>query len=118
VLFNLLSNAAKFTKEGFITLNAWREQNLVFVSVEDSGIGIAQENLALIFEDYQQVAGKGQGEIQFELRRHAGTGLGMPISKALVELHGGRIWVESELGRGSIFTFTLPITRYETKNGH
>lgn len=118
VLFNLLSNAAKFTKEGFILLNAWREQNLVFVSVEDSGIGIAQEDLALIFEDYQQVAGKGQGEIQFELRRHAGTGLGMPISKALVELHGGRIWVESELRRGSIFTFTLPLVRAEAKNGH
>jgi signal transduction histidine kinase len=118
VLFNLLSNAAKFTKTGFIFLNAWREQNIIFISVEDTGIGIAEENLALIFEDYQQVAGRGQGEMQFELRRHAGTGLGMPISKALVELHGGRIWVESELGKGSIFTFSLPLARQEAKNGY
>jgi signal transduction histidine kinase len=118
VLLNLLSNAAKFTKEGFILLNAWREQNVVFISVEDTGIGIAQENLSLIFEDYQQVSSKGSGEMQFELRRHAGTGLGMPISRALVELHGGHIWVESELGKGSIFTFTLPLLRHEAKNGH
>lgn len=118
ILLNLLSNAAKFTKEGSIFLKAWREQNIIFISVEDTGIGIAQENLLLVFEDYQQVSSKGQGEMQFELRRHAGTGLGMPISKALVELHGGHIWVESELGKGSIFTFTLPLVRHEAKNGH
>jgi signal transduction histidine kinase len=107
VLLNLLSNAIKFTPEGDIYVKAWEHRNFVHVSVEDTGIGIAEENLALIFEDYQQVlAADG---VEFKRRRHLGTGLGMPISKALVELHGGQIWVESEQGKGSTFTFTLPL---------
>jgi signal transduction histidine kinase len=109
VLLNLLSNAVKFTKEGWILVKAWRERNLVLVTVADSGIGIAPADQRLIFEDYQQVSANRPQDLMFERRRHLGTGLGMPITKALVELHGGQIWVESDLGRGSAFTFSLPI---------
>lgn len=109
ILLNLLSNAVKFTQEGFIRVKARSEGDIVLVSVEDTGIGMAQENLPLVFEDYQQVLMNHQPDVIFERRRHLGTGLGLSITKALVELHGGRIWVESELERGTIFTFTLPI---------
>jgi signal transduction histidine kinase len=109
VLLNLLSNAVKFTKTGWILIKARRERNLILVTVADSGIGIAPTDLRLIFEDYQQVSAGQHRELKLERRRHLGTGLGMPITKALVELHGGQIWVESEPGQGSAFTFTLPI---------
>jgi signal transduction histidine kinase len=113
VLLNILSNAIKFTPEGNIYIKIWENNGFVHVSVEDTGIGIAKENLALVFEDYQQVL--AADKVQFKRRRHLGTGLGMPVSKALVELHGGQIWVESEQGKGSIFTFTLPLL---AKNGN
>ena len=109
ILLNLLSNAIKFTPEGFIWVRAKFEGDMVLVSVEDTGIGMAQESLPLVFEDYQQLSMKHQ-DIVFERRRHSGTGLGLSITRALVELHGGRIWVESELKRGTIFTFSLPIS--------
>lgn len=109
ILLNLLSNAAKFTRQGSITLKIWPKRGWVFFSVIDTGIGIANENLSLIFEDFQQVSSKQPKETQIERRRHLGTGLGMPITKALVELHAGRIWVESELGVGSRFNFAIPI---------
>ncbi|MCB0164198.1 MAG: hypothetical protein KDI79_08240 [Anaerolineae bacterium] len=109
ILLNLLSNAAKFTRQGSITLKIWQKRGWVFFSVVDTGIGIANENLSLIFEDFQQVSTKQPKEAQIERRRHLGTGLGMPITKALVELHAGRIWVESELGVGSRFNFAIPI---------
>ncbi len=118
VLLNLLSNAVKFTTEGFIWVRAWEKQGTVFIGVEDTGIGIAPENLSLIFEDYQQVSPNQHQDLRIKQRRHAGTGLGMPITKALVELHGGHIWVESEQGKGSIFTFTLPPLKQDTNNGH
>jgi signal transduction histidine kinase len=118
VLLNLLSNAAKFTKEGSILVKAWRERNLVLVSVKDTGIGIAPEDQRLIFEDYQQVSAGRHHDFAFERRRHAGTGLGMSITKALIELHRGQIWVESELGKGATFTFTLPVNLNSHKNGN
>ena len=114
ILINLLSNAAKFTREGSITLKIWQKRGWIFFAVIDTGIGIAQENLLLIFEDFQQVSTKQLEELQLERRRHLGTGLGMPITKALVELHGGRIWVESELNKGSRFNFALPIKKINT----
>jgi signal transduction histidine kinase len=101
VVFNLLSNAVKFTPAGgFVDVRATQVNGTVSVSVADTGPGIAAEDLRRIFDEFQQTkAGLEQGE---------GTGLGLALSKRLIELHGGRIWVDSELGRGSTFVFTLP----------
>jgi GAF domain-containing protein/anti-sigma regulatory factor (Ser/Thr protein kinase) len=101
VLLNLLSNAVKFTPEGGrITVRAGQRDGRVEISVTDTGIGITPEDQAAIFEEFRQV---GSDE-----RKREGTGLGLTLAKKFVELHGGRIWVESEPGRGSSFTFTLP----------
>lgn len=103
VLLNLLGNAAKYTDQGSITLRVVQNgRNMVQVSVIDTGIGIHPEDFERIFEEFQQT------EEAFALRK-VGTGLGLPISKRFVELHGGKLWVESELGRGSAFHFTLPV---------
>jgi GAF domain-containing protein/anti-sigma regulatory factor (Ser/Thr protein kinase) len=103
VLLNLLSNAVKFTPEGGqISLQAGPEDGWVEISVTDTGVGIAPEDQAAIFEEFRQVG-------HDESRKQEGTGLGLTLAKKFVELHGGRIWVESEPGRGSTFTFTLPI---------
>ena len=101
VIFNLLSNAVKFTPAGgAVDVRAARVNGEVRVSVADSGPGIAAEDHERIFEEFRQTeAGIDQGE---------GTGLGLALSKRLVELHGGRIWVDSELGRGATLVFTLP----------
>ena len=101
ILFNLLSNAVKFTPAGGrIDVSAARVDGEIQVAVADTGAGIAPEDLGRIFEEFQQTdAGAQQQE---------GTGLGLALSKRLVELHGGRIWVESEVGVGSTFVFTLP----------
>jgi signal transduction histidine kinase len=103
VLLNLLSNAVKFTPEGgTVGLKAARrDEGAVEISVTDTGIGIAAEDQAAIFEEFRQV---GSDE-----RKREGTGLGLALAKKFVELHGGRLWVESEPGRGSTFTFTLPV---------
>jgi signal transduction histidine kinase len=101
VLLNLLSNAVKFTPEGGrVTLTASAAADVVAVAVADTGVGIAPDDQAAIFEAFQQVGG---GE-----RRREGTGLGLTLAKKFVELHGGRIAVTSEVGKGSTFTFTLP----------
>jgi signal transduction histidine kinase len=101
VIFNLLSNAVKFTPAGgAVDVHAARVNGEVRISVADTGPGIAPGDQERIFEEFQQtVAGLEQRE---------GTGLGLSLSKRLVELHGGRIWLESELGKGSTFVFTLP----------
>ena len=101
VIFNLLSNAVKFTPAGgTVEIAAAQRDGEVRVSVTDTGPGIALEDQERIFEEFQQAAaGKEQRE---------GTGLGLALSKRLVELHGGRIWVDSDLGNGSTFVFTLP----------
>ncbi|MCL4303380.1 MAG: HAMP domain-containing histidine kinase [Anaerolineae bacterium] len=102
VLLNLLGNAAKYTDQGSITLRAVQNgSSMVKVSVIDTGIGIRPEDFGRIFEEFQQT------EEAFALRK-VGTGLGLPISKKFVELHGGKLWVESELGHGAAFHFTLP----------
>ncbi|MGB9776395.1 MAG: GAF domain-containing protein [Anaerolineae bacterium] len=102
ILLNLVSNAAKFTDRGFIRVEAKVEGDHVVISVSDSGIGIPPEKLPRIFEAFTQVDASPS-------RKYGGTGLGLTISKSFIELHGGKIWVESELGKGSTFTFTLPI---------
>ena len=101
VVFNLLSNAVKFTPAGGnVEVRSAQVDGEVRVSVADTGPGIPEEDHRRIFEEFQQTeVGIEQGE---------GTGLGLALSKRLIELHGGRIWVESSLGQGSTFTFTLP----------
>lgn len=102
VLANLLSNAMKFTREGGrVEVRAEREGTHVRVSVSDTGSGIPEEQLESIFERFRQVN-------RFDRRGH---GLGLHISRCLIEAHGGRIWAESSLGNGSTFHFTLPCTR-------
>jgi signal transduction histidine kinase len=101
VVFNLVSNAVKFTPaEGRIDISARSEDGRVEIAVADTGPGIASEDRETIFEEFEQTAAGRQAE---------GTGLGLPLSRKLVELHGGRLWVESEIGRGSTFRFTLPL---------
>jgi signal transduction histidine kinase len=101
VIFNLLSNAVKFTPAGgAVDVSAAQMNGEVRVAVADTGPGLATEDHERIFEEFQQT------ELGVEQRE--GTGLGLALSKRLVELHGGRIWVESEVGSGSTFVFTLP----------
>jgi signal transduction histidine kinase len=100
VVFNLLSNAVKFTLDGGnVSVTVRQLEDEVQVSVSDDGIGIAAEDQARIFEEFQQAGGA---------RTEQGTGLGLALARRFVELHGGRLWVESDLGRGSRFTFALP----------
>jgi signal transduction histidine kinase len=108
ILFNLLSNALKFTPAGGrVTLSAARVDDAVQISVRDTGIGIRSEDQDRIFEEFQQ-AGPGKAV--------EGTGLGLALAKRFVEMHGGRIWVESVVGAGSDFRFTLPLHR-PSENG-
>jgi signal transduction histidine kinase len=101
VIFNLLSNAVKFTPAGgTVDVSSAQVNGEVRISVADTGPGIAPEDRVRIFEEFQQTqAGVEQPE---------GTGLGLALAKRYVELHGGRIWVDGELGNGSTFVFTLP----------
>ena len=104
VVFNLLSNAVKFTPPGGrVDVSARMVDGMVLVSVADTGFGIAPEDRELIFEEFQQARATDGG------RGHEGTGLGLPLSRRFIELHGGRLWVESEPGIGSTFSFTLPM---------
>ena len=103
ILLNLLSNAVKFTPEGGrIGINARQVNGSVEISVSDTGIGIAPEDQPKIFEEFRQVGADYSHKVE-------GTGLGLTLAKKFVELHGGRIWVESEPGKGSTFTFALPL---------
>ena len=103
ILLNLLSNAVKFTAEGGrIDVDAALTNGAVEISVSDTGIGIAPENQETIFEEFRQVG------TDYSKKRE-GTGLGLTLTRRFVELHGGKIWVGSEVGKGSTFTFTLPL---------
>lgn len=104
ILLNLLSNAAKFTEEGEIKISAWRENGSLKLAVSDTGIGIERETLSYIFEEFRQAD-------MSRARRYGGTGLGLAIAKKFVNLLGGDIAVESEVGKGSKFTVTLPLDR-------
>ena len=102
ILFHLLSNAIEFTPEaGRVTLRIWRENHQVAFQVEDTGIGIAETQIPLLFEKFKQIEDVRQ-------RIHGGAGLGLALTKKLVELHGGTIEVESALASGSVFTVYLP----------
>jgi PAS domain S-box-containing protein len=102
VVINLLSNAAKFTDQGSIQVRAQASNGSVAIAVADTGIGIPEDKLGLIFEEFEQVDASST-------RTHAGTGLGLAIARRLARLMGGDIGVESALGKGSTFTLTLPL---------
>jgi two-component system, NtrC family, sensor kinase len=103
ILVNLLSNAVKFTPAGGqIKVDAGLADNAVIVSVTDTGIGIAREDQEAIFEEFRQASGN-------YAQKREGTGLGLTLTRRFVAMHGGKIWVESEIGKGSKFTFTLPV---------
>lgn len=101
ILNNLVGNAVKFTESGYVEITASLSDELITVKVKDTGIGIPENKWEVIFQEFQQADGS-------IAREYAGTGLGLSISKHLVELHGGKIWVESTPGTGSVFYFTLP----------
>ncbi|MGB9716445.1 MAG: ATP-binding protein [Thermodesulfovibrionales bacterium] len=111
ILTNLIGNALKFTPEGgFISVSARPfNEKMVAVSVKDTGIGIPEDQLDKVFEKFHQVEGSLTRTVQ-------GTGLGLAITKGLVEAGHGKIWVESKLGKGSTFTFTLPISEGEKRD--
>ncbi|MCD9024869.1 ATP-binding protein [Cohnella silvisoli] len=102
ILYNLVGNALKFTESGKVEITAYQVEGSLYVSVSDTGIGIAPDKLSAIFEPFEQ--GEGSAEREYE-----GAGLGLAITKKLVDLHGGAMSVRSVQGEGSVFTFTLPI---------
>ena len=105
VVLNLLSNAVKFTPDGgSISVRATLDTDCVEVAVRDTGIGIAPEDQAAVFEEFTQVG-------RDYTKKAEGTGLGLALTKRIVELHGGRIWLESAPDEGSTFAFTLPLTQ-------
>ncbi|MBI4611439.1 MAG: histidine kinase, partial [Candidatus Rokubacteria bacterium] len=102
VLLNLVGNAIKFTEAGEVRVQATLADGAFLVAVADTGPGIAPADQAKIFEEFQQADSSST-------RRKGGTGLGLSIARRIIELHGGRIWVESTPGQGSTFRFTLPV---------
>lgn len=104
VLNNFVSNAIKFTKQGGITIHVTdrSKEGHVLISIMDTGKGIAEENLSKLFQKFYQIESAEENE-------EGGTGLGLAICKEIILKHGGEIWVESQLGKGSIFYFTLPV---------
>ena len=105
VVSNLVSNAFNFTpKEGTIRVSAWQRDQQIVVSVADTGPGIPQEDLSKIFDRFWRAPGTKQ----------KGSGLGLSIAKGIVEAHGGTIWAESQLGKGSSFFFTLPLAELDS----
>jgi signal transduction histidine kinase/CheY-like chemotaxis protein len=101
VILNLLSNAGRFTDKGGVRLKTWEEGNKVIVCIVDTGPGIASEDQERIFEPFQQLENGVN-------RKYGGSGLGLSISKQFVEMHGGKMWLESQLGAGASFFFSLP----------
>ena len=101
ILYNLLSNAIKYTKIGKVKLNILENKDDWEFSIIDTGIGIAKEDYDLIFKEFKRVNSEYSSSIE-------GTGLGLPLTKKLIEIQGGLISFTSELGKGSTFTFTIP----------
>jgi signal transduction histidine kinase len=104
VMVNLIANAVKYTDEGVITCRLIVSDQEIIISVIDTGMGVPLEERDKLFEKYHQVKKADAKDL------NSGTGLGLAICKHIVEYHQGRIWVESELGKGSTFSFTLPLT--------
>jgi signal transduction histidine kinase len=109
ILYNLLSNAVKFTPAGgTVVLSALRDGDFIEITVADSGIGIKEEDIAKLFHPFTQLE-------SVYTKEYKGTGLGLALNKDLVELHGGRVWVESRFGTGSRFSFNIPIVQETDK---
>ncbi|MEM8830569.1 MAG: ammonium transporter [Cyanobacteria bacterium P01_G01_bin.19] len=106
ILYNLIGNAVKFTERGIVevTVNRLNQTDELIVSVKDTGIGIPEDKRDCIFESFAQAEG-------FTAREFGGVGLGLSVTKKLVECHGGKIWLESNVGRGSEFSFTMPLAK-------
>ena len=102
VMSNLLANALKFTDSGEVEFGYQEKENEIIFFVRDTGIGILENNQDMLFQRFSQVDGSST-------RKYGGTGLGLAISKNIVEMMGGRIWVESEYGKGSVFRFSIPL---------
>jgi len=102
VILNLVNNGLRFTKEGGVTIRVNQQKDVICVEVEDTGMGIAEADIPKVFEAFRQVG-------QDSWRRREGSGLGLAISQRFIELHGGEMWLESDLGKGSRFYFTLPL---------
>jgi len=102
VITNLMSNAAKFTDQGYIKISATYDNYQVIVSVQDTGIGIPQHRFAAVFERFEQVDSSST-------RKYGGTGIGMPLSLEFIKAHGGDLWLDSKVGEGSTFFFSLPL---------
>lgn len=109
ILHNLVGNGIKFTESGAVTVSAVEENEFVTIAITDTGVGISEDKFDSIFESFEQA----QGDIE---RQYGGTGLGLTITKQLIELHGGNIKVSSILGQGSTFTFTLPVSLSESSS--
>lgn len=103
VMINLIGNSAKFTPDGGITLSVKRKEKVLLFEVIDTGVGISKEKLPDVFKEYKRA----------HTDEFAGTGLGLAITKKFIELHGGKIWAESEEGKGSVFRFTIPLRKAE-----
>jgi CheY-like chemotaxis protein len=109
ILFNLLSNAVKFTPTaGTVDVSAVRDGDFIEITVADTGIGIREEDIPKLFQAFTQLE-------SVYTKGFEGTGLGLALTRQLVELHGGRIWMESEFGMGSRFSFTIPLTQAAAK---
>ncbi len=102
VLWNLIDNAIKFTDKGSVIVEATKKRKQVVISVRDSGIGIRKSDIRKLFRPFYQIE-------PLYTRKHSGTGLGLVICMGIIESHGGKMWVESEVKRGSTFLFTLPL---------
>jgi len=110
VVLNLMTNANKFTPEGGnITLRARKGENELLIEVKDDGIGIAKDEQARLFKPYSR--------LNADRQRYPGLGLGLALAKQVVELHKGKIWVESERGKGSTFSFSLPLDNRKSASG-
>ncbi|MDO5981234.1 tetratricopeptide repeat protein [Flavivirga spongiicola] len=108
ILYNLIGNAIKFTETGKVEINALESNDMLSISISDTGIGIPEEKFETIFQSFEQADGS-------TAREYGGTGLGLSVTKQLVELHGGTIAVNSEINKGSTFIFTLPISKEDRK---
>jgi two-component system sensor histidine kinase VicK len=112
VVTNLLENAIKYSQDGGrISVSVEEDHSMILVSVADQGIGIPQDEIGLIFDRFYRV----QNSRSYET---GGSGLGLAICRGIVEAHGGQIWVESDTGKGSVFTFSIPITRVEEEENN